>query len=359
MKIKSVIASILFADLVNSTKVKDDKLKAIITEKFEYFKANLLNETNHFFYKGLGDGALICSFDHSDLADIALKIRDNIKFTDWLKLGFSQNISVRIGVHLAKINIKQDSDIITDVFGFGVDTAARIEPVAEENSVYISKKFYDFLFEDKPTLYNAIPLGLIALPKNFGSLELYKLDWSNNIEQLEFSYDFNIDNIPHNALLEEIPIPKIKTVFTEEQKNNLIETTFLEIKKYFKVGLNVLKSKVPNVEISFIEGTDNKFACKVFYKDELKCKCKIWLRDKFTAFTAYKSICYSDNYIDIATDNKFTLWVTVDDNTEHIFLNISSMGKFNNREGFLNTNINGKNAAEILWLNFIKPFQNM
>lgn len=358
MKIKSVIASILFVDLVNYTKVKDDNLKAIITEKFEYFKNNLLNESNHFFYKGLGDGALICSFDHVDLADIALKIRDNIRFTDWQQLGFNQNISARIGVHLAKINIKQDNDEIIDVFGIGVDTAARIEPVAEENTVYISKKFYDFLFEDKPTMFTAIPLGLVALPKNFGSLELYKLDWTNNIEQLEFNYNFNLDNIPQYALKEEIPIPKITTLFTEEQKNNLVETTFIEIKKYFKVGLNVLKSKVPNVEISFIEGTDNKFACKVFYKNQLKCKCKIWLRDKFTAFTAFKSICYSDNYIDIATDNKFTLWVTVDDNSEHIFLNISSMGKFNNREGFLNTNINGKKAAEILWLCFINSFNS-
>jgi len=129
MKIKSVIASILFADLKGSAKIKNDSLKAIIAEKFDFYKNEYLKDDNHFFYKGLGDGALICSFDYIDLAEIALKIRDDILTTNWKKLGFEENISIRIGIHLSKINIKYENGIIADVFGSGVDTAARIEPI--------------------------------------------------------------------------------------------------------------------------------------------------------------------------------------------------------------------------------------
>jgi class 3 adenylate cyclase len=358
MKIKSAIASILFADLKGSAKVKNDKLKAILTEKFETFKNSFLNEDNHFFYKGLGDGALICSFDHTDLAEIALKIRDNIKSTDWIKLGFEENLAIRIGIHLAKINIKQENSTIKEVFGSGVDTAARIEPIAEENSIFISRRFYDFLMDDNSTTFKAIPLGILPLAKNYGDLELFKLNWFNDSEQSDNSIILDFMSLSHTPSDAEIPIPKLKVEFTTEQKNSFVASSFLDIKKYFKTAIHVLKDKIPEAEVSFIEGVDDKFACKVFYKNELKCKCKIWLRDKFTAFTPYKSICYSDSYLDMATDNKFNYWVTVDDNGDHVFLNISSMGKFNNREGFLTTNINSKKAAETFWLSFIKPFQN-
>jgi class 3 adenylate cyclase len=358
MKIKSVIASILFADLKGSAKIKNDSLKAIIAEKFDFYKNEYLKDDNHFFYKGLGDGALICSFDYIDLAEIALKIRDDILTTNWKKLGFEENISIRIGIHLSKINIKYENGIIADVFGSGVDTAARIEPIVEENCIFISRKFYDFLSEENLPDIKTIPLGILPLAKNYGDLELFKLCRANESDTFDNQLIFDFMSLSHTPSDAEIPIPKLKVEFTAEEKNSFIDNSFLDIKKYFKTAINVLKEKIPDAEVSFIEGVDNKFACKVFYKNELKCKCKIWLRDKFTAFTPFKSICYSDNYIDMATDNKFNLWITVDDNGDHVFLNISSMGKFNNREGFLTTNINSKKAAETFWLNFIKPLQN-
>ena len=358
MKIKSVIASVLFADLKGSSKVKNDELKAILSEKFEKYKTSFLNEENHFFYKGLGDGALICSFDHFDLADISLKIRDDIKTTNWKKLGFEENIAIRIGIHLTKINIKQDRGAITDVFGSGVDTAARIEPIVDENCIFVSRRFYDFLNDEDSNTFKAIPLGILPLAKNYGDLELFKLSRFDESETSDNSMIFDFMSLSHTPSDAEIPIPKLKVEFSPEQKNNFVAASFLDIKKYFKTAIHVLKEKIPDAEVSFIEGVDDKFACKVFYKNELKCKCKIWMRDKFTAFTPYKSICYSDNYLDMATDNKFNLWTTVDDNGDHVFLNISSMGKFNNREGFLTTNVNSKKAAETFWLSFIKPFQN-
>ncbi|HPN37411.1 MAG TPA: adenylate/guanylate cyclase domain-containing protein [Melioribacteraceae bacterium] len=356
---QSLIASIMFADLIGSSKVKDDKLKAILTEKFERYKKVYLNNKNHFFYKGLGDGALICSFDHLDLAEIALKIRDDIKNTDWKKLGFEENIGIRIGINLSKINLKYENNKVSDVFGKGVDTAARIEPIAEENSVFVSKRFYDFLSDENTNVYRTIPLGLLPLAKNYGELEIFKLLRGDELDESHNSVMFDFMVLTHSPSESEIPIPKLKVEFNQEEKNSFVSASFLDIKKYFKTAIYVLKEKIPDAEVSFIDGVDDKFACKIFYKDELICKCKIWLRDKFSAFTSCKSICYSDNYLDMATDNKFNYWATIDDNGDHVFLNISSMGKFNNREGFINTNVNSKKTAEIFWLSFIKPFNKL
>ncbi len=357
MKTKSIIASILFADLKGSSKIKDDTLKQIITEKIENIKGKILNSENHFFYKSMGDGVLICCYDYIDMAEIALNIRDEIKNTNWKRLGFQENLSVRIGVHLSRINVKEENNIILDVFGTGIDLAARIEPIAEENSVYCSRKFYDFLFEQESSHFNAVSLGIIPLAKDFGDFEIFKLYWNheNSIEPETNNFQFHF---PQTSMdFAEIPIPRVKMEFTDEQKDAFISNSYSEIKKYFKTALSVLNEKLPDVEVSFIESLDDKFACKIFFKGNLKCKCKIWLRDRFTTFTPLKSICYSENYVDLSNDNKFNQWVTVDYNNEHVFLNISNMGKFNNRIGFTYTEINSKKAAEVLWLSFIQPFE--
>ncbi|MFH0733194.1 MAG: adenylate/guanylate cyclase domain-containing protein [bacterium] len=359
MKTKSVIASILFADIKGSSKVKNDTLKEIIADKFDSIKLHLLNDSNHFFYKSMGDGVLICSYDYVDMADIALKIRDDIKSTNWKKLGFETNLPIRIGIHLQKISLKEEKGFVFDVFGSGVDTAARIEPITEENGVYCSRAFYNFLFQEETNHFKAVPLGMLPLAKDYGEMELYKLLWNhesgNEGEVNKYELIFSGTTMD----FAEIPIPKLKVEFTPEQKNSFVTNSFNDIQRYFKTALMVFNDKVPNVEVSFIESLDEKFACKIFYKGQLKCKCKIWVRDRFSPFTNFRSIAYSENYQEMTNDNRFNQWITVDDNTEHVFLNISNMGKFNNRVGFTYNQINSKKAAEVLWITFIRPFEQM
>lgn len=81
---KDQIVSILFSDLKGFSKIKDDNLKAKLVQTIENdVKNHILKQDNHFFRNTWGDAFFICSYNPVDLAEIALKMRDEIKNKNW------------------------------------------------------------------------------------------------------------------------------------------------------------------------------------------------------------------------------------------------------------------------------------
>jgi adenylate cyclase len=139
------LAAILAADVVGYSRLiaKDeartlDALRALRRESFEPLVAEHRGEV----VKRMGDGWLVSFASVVDAAQCAIRVQERLAGHDRIKL--------RVGVHLGDI-VHEDEDI----YGDGVNIAARLQEIAEPGGVLISGTAYesvigrlDGLFED-------------------------------------------------------------------------------------------------------------------------------------------------------------------------------------------------------------------
>ena len=178
--LRDMFCSIMFADVVRASDVVVDEqkiiLKIILDSHLEMARAR----PNHIFSKHLGDGILVCLSRCSDLAEIALKLREDFRTTDWRRRGFSRHIEIRIGLDLQMVTLhgNANGDII-DGSGAGLDHAARVEPITLPNRVFCTELFYNGVRSERVTNISGDNLGLVELAKNSGEEILYSLKWTH------------------------------------------------------------------------------------------------------------------------------------------------------------------------------------
>ena len=122
------LAAIMFTDIVGYTSLMgDDETKA-----FELIKKNrdlqkpIIEQFNGRWIKELGDGVLASFNTVSDAVHAAIMIQKESNSYGKFQL--------RIGIHLGEVVFENN-----DVFGDGVNIAARIQSVATPGSIYISE----------------------------------------------------------------------------------------------------------------------------------------------------------------------------------------------------------------------------
>jgi adenylate cyclase len=127
------LATILAADVVGYSRLiaEDeartlDALRALRRESFE----PLVTEHRGEVVKRMGDGWLVSFVSVVDAATCAIQVQERLAGHDRIKL--------RIGVHLGDI-VHEDEDI----YGDGVNIAARLQEIAEPGSVMISGTAYE------------------------------------------------------------------------------------------------------------------------------------------------------------------------------------------------------------------------
>ncbi len=122
------LAAIMFTDIVGYTALMgEDETKA-----FELIKENrklqkpIIEQYSGQWIKELGDGVLASFNTVSDAVHAAISIQNSSNT--------SGKIQLRIGIHLGEVVFENN-----DVFGDGVNIAARIQSIAEPGSIYISQ----------------------------------------------------------------------------------------------------------------------------------------------------------------------------------------------------------------------------
>lgn len=125
------LAVIMFTDIVGYTALMGrDEQKA-----FEFLKKNraiqkpVIEEFNGRWIKELGDGVMASFNTVSDAVYAAIKIQQDCSK--------AKDFQLRIGIHLGEVVFEND-----DVFGDGVNIAARIQSVAEPGSIYVSESVH-------------------------------------------------------------------------------------------------------------------------------------------------------------------------------------------------------------------------
>ncbi len=280
MREKKQIVSILFSDIAGYSKIEDDDLYSKVNHINDEIIQKILNQDNHFYHNTWGDAFIICSYDTSDMANIALDIRDKFKNTNWKRLGFFDNLKVRIGLHTEKVSILFEDKEIKNVTGHQITSTARIEPIVEPNHIYCSEFFYNHLSNEKNINFKFISLGSKKLAKNFGDEPLYEL-----IRDYESTdYIKTNQNKPHN-----FPNIKVKKNITQKDLNDLLKETFDLTQKYFEEASSQLQKENLEIEISFNKSA-NEFQTEIYISGEYKTQCKIWFGDEHGT----KQIFYSE-----------------------------------------------------------------
>ena len=131
---KRKLSAILCADVVGYSRLMGENeaatfqaLKSCDAEIIE----PLVKDHNDRIFKRLGDGFLIEFSSAVDSVNCALAWQKQIKETD-------QPLRFRIGINLGDVIVEGD-----DIYGDGVNIAARIEGLADPGSVCISRSIYD------------------------------------------------------------------------------------------------------------------------------------------------------------------------------------------------------------------------
>ena len=161
-KVERKLAAIMFTDIVGYTEQmsKDqDVAFALLEEKQSKFKP-LITEHNGSLIKEMGDGTLSQYPSAIDASKCSVELQKLIKDND--------KLNVRVGIHLGDTLFKDG-----DVFGDGVNIAARLESMSPAGGILVSKNVYDELLSRQG--FEGVSLGMQSL-KGVGRLvEVYAL----------------------------------------------------------------------------------------------------------------------------------------------------------------------------------------
>ena len=175
------LAAIMFTDIAGySTIMSEDETKAVaILKKKDSILKPLISNHKGNLVKNIGDGSLSYFNSAVDAVRCAKELQKSLKK--------DKEIKIRVGIHLGDIVLENN-----DIFGDGVNVASRLESMALEGSILISKEVYDQLLNHAE--FEAISLGLQSL-KGVGRLiEVYGIkdkylttpkqdDYKNNLIQ--------------------------------------------------------------------------------------------------------------------------------------------------------------------------------
>lgn len=156
------LASIMFADIQGySALMQKDEAKAKVTrDKFQLVVEQMISSRNGRVVQFMGDGAL-CLFNSAvDAVEAAIEIQEQMRQ--------EPNIPLRIGIHSGDVVVDE-----TNVFGNGVNLAARLESFSVPGAILIS----DVVFQDvrnQPGI-NTISLGKYTFKNIEAPVEIFAI----------------------------------------------------------------------------------------------------------------------------------------------------------------------------------------
>lgn len=154
--------------------------------------------------------------------------------------------------------------------------------------------------------------------------------------------DVQAMNSPFGA----IPMPKIKKVFTQLEKDLFAKESFEYIKKYFQQALYELKQGFPETKVDFMEINSIEFTCKIYFQGNIKSNCNIWQGANLLPNTIY----YSEGTNSFGGGKSINDYLPVIEDEEKLFLQIPNFGIMS-----LSQNVKKatqQQAAEYLWKRF-------
>ncbi|MBI3553760.1 MAG: adenylate/guanylate cyclase domain-containing protein [Elusimicrobia bacterium] len=163
------LAAIMFADMVSFSAItqRDEALALSLVDEHRALMKPILEEFAGRMVKTMGDGYMVEFASALEAAQCAAAIQRAMA-TRNAAAKPERQMSLRIGIHLGDVVERE-----ADVFGDGVNIAARIEPKAEPGGVCVSQQVFDQIHNKiKDPL---LPMGRVELKNIVEPLAVYKL----------------------------------------------------------------------------------------------------------------------------------------------------------------------------------------
>ncbi len=170
-------AAILFADLVGYSRLREEQILYYV----QGFLGTLAEAVRRSHYKPIykntwGDAVCFMFADPLEAAECAMAMRDLVRDTDWTRWKLPAELNIRIGLHAGPVYRAQEPLLERlNFFGSHVNQAARIEPITSPGNVYASEPFAALLLADPRNRLDCKYVGIIVLPKEFGSYPIYHI----------------------------------------------------------------------------------------------------------------------------------------------------------------------------------------
>ncbi len=182
--VKRAVKVMLFADLVGYSRLREDQFPYFLNNFLVRLADDLKHSSHKPVFQNIWGDALYFVFDEMiPAAEYALDLRDFVRKTDWREMGLPGDLSIRIGLHSGPVYYAKEPILNkTNYFGSHVNRAARIEPITNPGNVYASEQFAALLMAGRQHDLECKYVGIIVLPKDFGTYPIYHIKRKTEIE---------------------------------------------------------------------------------------------------------------------------------------------------------------------------------
>jgi TolB-like protein/class 3 adenylate cyclase/Tfp pilus assembly protein PilF len=171
------LAAIMFTDLVGYSAIaqQDETLALRLLQEHQQLLRPIFAKFNGQEIKTTGDGFLIEFASAIEAVKCAIEIQGDVNTRNASATSDNQ-INVRIGIHMGEVE-RRDGDI----YGNGVNVAARIEPLAEAGGICVSATVYDLVKAKVEVPF--ISLGTPEMKNIQELVEVFKVElpWSTEV----------------------------------------------------------------------------------------------------------------------------------------------------------------------------------
>jgi class 3 adenylate cyclase/tetratricopeptide (TPR) repeat protein len=170
-------AAILFADLVGYSRLQEEQILFYVQGFLGTLAEAVRRSPYRPIYKNTwGDAVCFMFADPLEAAECAMSMRDLVRDTDWTRWKLPAELNIRIGLHAGPVYRAREPLLERlNFFGSHVNQAARIEPITSPGNVYASEAFAALLLADPRNRLDCKYVGVIVLPKEFGSYPIYHI----------------------------------------------------------------------------------------------------------------------------------------------------------------------------------------
>jgi class 3 adenylate cyclase len=175
---KRAIRSIIFADYKGFSRLGERELPLFVSEVMGRIGAVLGDFGDHVEFRNTWGDAIYVIVDTPRVAArIALELQDRLKNLPAALTPPGDIAGMRLGLHYGPVWVGTDRITGNRIwYGGEVNRTARIEPVTPVGGVYCTETFAAALLVDDCRDCTFTSVGLKQLAKNFGELELYRLE---------------------------------------------------------------------------------------------------------------------------------------------------------------------------------------
>jgi class 3 adenylate cyclase len=169
--------AMLFGDLKGFSRLTDRQLPNYITGVLGAIeRVRKMHRDKVLLANTWGDGLFLVFKRAHDAAECALDLQTELSRLDYMTLGLSSSLSLRIGGHLGPVYETLDPVLGHDnFFGAHVSRAARIEPVTPPGCVYVTETFAAALALEHSEKFACDYVGMTETAKGYGTMRMFLL----------------------------------------------------------------------------------------------------------------------------------------------------------------------------------------